>query len=180
MLSAATTAILCNPLATGFSHCLGRRLHMKIIRSARSTRLCGCRMRCAASPSGCVRKKGVNLQVRVGANVGDVVVRSIQTGEKQAEYTPIGHSISLTSRLQMLANPGSIAISDGLRKLVEGFFTLKALGPARVKGSSDLVNVYEVLGLGPLRTLAARGRAWADEVCRARARDLGDAPCGDL
>src|SRR5262244_3231996 len=68
-------------------------------------------------------EKGLNLQVRVGANVGDVVVRSIQTGEKKVEYTPIGHSISLASRLQTLANPGSIAITNGLLKLVEGYFT---------------------------------------------------------
>jgi class 3 adenylate cyclase len=101
-------------------------------------------------------EKGLNLQVRVGANVGDVVVRSIQTGESQVEYTPIGHSISLASRLQTLANPGSIAISDGLHKLVEGYFTLKPLGPARIKGSSEPVNVYEVLGLGPLRTRLQR------------------------
>jgi class 3 adenylate cyclase/tetratricopeptide (TPR) repeat protein len=101
-------------------------------------------------------EKGMNLQVRVGANVGEVVVRSIQTGERQAEYTPIGHSTSLASRLQALANPGSIAISDGLRKLAEGYFTLKALGPARIKGSSEPVNVYEVLGLGPLRTRLQR------------------------
>jgi class 3 adenylate cyclase/predicted ATPase len=104
-----------------------------------------------------MRSKGqAPLQVRIGANVGEVVVRSIQTGERQAEYTPIGHSISLASRLQTLANPGSIAISEGLRKLVEGYFTLKALGPARIKGSSEPVNVYEVVGLGPLRTRLQR------------------------
>jgi class 3 adenylate cyclase len=115
-------------------------------------------------------EKGINLQVRVGANVGDVVVRSIQTGERQVEYTPIGHSISLASRLQTLANPGSIAISDGLRKLVEGYFTLKALGPARIRGSSEPVNVYEVLGLGPLRTRLQRaaGRGLTKFVGRER------------
>jgi len=115
-------------------------------------------------------EKGMNLQVRVGANVGEVVVRSIQTGERQAEYTPIGHSTSLASRLQSLANPGSIAISDGLRKLVEGFFALKALGPARIKGSSEPVNVYEVLGLGPLRTRLQRaaGRGLTRFVGRTR------------
>ena len=115
-------------------------------------------------------EKGFNFQLRVGANVGDVVVRSIQTGESQVEYTPIGHSISLASRLQALANPGSIAISDGLRKLVEGYFTLKALGPARVKGSSEPVNVYEVLGLGPLRTRLQRaaGRGLTKFVGRQR------------
>jgi class 3 adenylate cyclase/tetratricopeptide (TPR) repeat protein len=115
-------------------------------------------------------EKGLNLQVRVGANVGDVVVRSIQTGESQVEYTPIGHSISLASRLQSLANPGSIAISDGLRKLVEGYFALKTLGPARIKGSSEPVNVYEVLGLGPLRTRLQRaaGRGLTKFVGRER------------
>src|SRR5229473_516703 len=71
-------------------------------------------------------EKGLNLQVRVGANAGEVVVRSIETGQ-HAEYTPIGHSTSLASRLQSLASPGSIAISEGLRKLIEGYFTLKAL-----------------------------------------------------
>ena len=115
-------------------------------------------------------EKGMNLQVRVGANVGEVVVRSIQTGERQAEYTPIGHSTSLASRLQSLANPGSIAISDGLHKLVDGYFALRALGPARIKGSSEPVNVYEVVGLGPLRTRLQRaaGRGLTKFVGRAR------------
>jgi predicted ATPase/class 3 adenylate cyclase len=97
-------------------------------------------------------EKGVNLQIRVGANVGEVVVRSIQTGARQVEYNALGHSISLASRLQALASPGAIAISDSLHKLVEGYFNLKALGPARIKGSSEPVNVFEVTGLGPLQT----------------------------
>jgi class 3 adenylate cyclase len=96
--------------------------------------------------------KGLNLQVRVGVNTGEVVVRSIKTDEAHTEYTPIGHSTSLASRLQVLAVPGSIAISETVRKLVEGYFALKAMGPARIKGVSEPVNVYEVTGLGPLRT----------------------------
>jgi predicted ATPase/class 3 adenylate cyclase len=96
--------------------------------------------------------KGVNLQVRVGVNSGEVVVRTIHTGEAHTEYAPIGHSTSLASRLQALAAPGSIAISDAVRKLVEGYFALKPIGPARIKGVSEPVEVYEVTGLGPLRT----------------------------
>ena len=96
--------------------------------------------------------KGVNLQVRVGVNTGEVVVRTIHTGEAHTEYAPIGHSTSLASRLQVLAAPGSIAISDAVRKLVEGYFALKPIGPARIKGVSEPVEVYEVTGLGPLRT----------------------------
>jgi class 3 adenylate cyclase len=101
-------------------------------------------------------EKGVNLQVRVGVNTGEVVVRSIHTDESHTEYTPIGHSTGLASRLQALASPGSIAISGTVRKLVEGYFTLKALGPARIKGVGEPVEVFEVTGLGPLRTRLQR------------------------
>jgi hypothetical protein len=67
-------------------------------------------------------------------------------------------------------SPGSIAISEGLRKLVEGYFTLKALGPARIKGTSEPINVYEVTGLGPLRTRLQRavGRGLTKFVGRER------------
>ena len=97
--------------------------------------------------------------MRVGANTGEVVVREIQTGDKHTEYTPIGHSTSVAARLQALAAPGSIAISEPVRKLVEGYFALKALGPARIKGVSEPVNIYEVTGLGPLRTRLERSAA---------------------
>ncbi len=96
--------------------------------------------------------KGINLQARVGVNTGEVVVRSIQTGDGHAEYTPIGHSTGLAARLQTLANPGAVVISESLRRLAEGYFQLKLLGPARIKGVNEPVELFEVTGLGPLRT----------------------------
>ena len=92
------------------------------------------------------------LEIRIGVNTGEVVVRSIRTDDVHTEYTPIGHSTSLAARMQTLAPTGSIAITEATRKLTEGYFDLKSLGPARVKGVSEPVNVYEVLGLGALRT----------------------------
>ena len=92
------------------------------------------------------------IEVRIGANTGEAVVRSIRTGELHTEYTPIGHATSLAARMQALAPTGSIAITENTRRFVEGYFELKPLGPTRVKGLSDLINVYEVVGLGPLRT----------------------------
>src|SRR5712691_11167391 len=96
------------------------------------------------------------LQVRVGVNTGEVVVRSLQTSAHHTEYTPIGHSTSLAARLQTLAIPGSTVISGYTRGFVEGYFQLKSLGPTRVKGVSEPVEVYEVTGLGPLRTRLQR------------------------
>ena len=92
------------------------------------------------------------FEIRVGLNTGEMVVRSVQTGEHRAEYTPIGHSTSLAARMQALAPTGSIAVSEHTQKLVEGYFAFNALGPTRVKGVSEPVNVYELIGLGPLRT----------------------------
>ena len=103
-----------------------------------------------------VAEGGSPIQGRVGINTGEVVVRSIQTGEGQVEYTPIGHTSNLASRMQTVAPVGSIAISENTRRLCEGYFVLKALGPTRVKGVSGPVNVYEVTGLGPLRTRLQR------------------------
>src|SRR5215470_16249435 len=65
-------------------------------------------------------EKGINLLVRVGVNTGEVVVRSLQTGGAHTEYTPIGHSTSLASRLQALASPGAVLMSEMVRRLVEG------------------------------------------------------------
>src|ERR1700730_7200998 len=92
------------------------------------------------------------IEVRIGVNTGEVVVRSIRTADAHTEYTPIGHSTSLAARMQTLAPTGSIAITEATRKFTAGYFELKALGPTRVKGVSEPVNVYEVLGIGALRT----------------------------
>src|ERR1700733_14749422 len=49
------------------------------------------------------------LEIRIGVNTGEVVVRSIRTDDVHTEYTPIGHSTSLAARMQTLAPTGSIA-----------------------------------------------------------------------
>src|SRR5277367_1683559 len=96
------------------------------------------------------------IEIRVGVNTGEVVVRSIATGATQVEYTPIGHTTNLASRLQSIARTGSIVVSEATRKLCEGYFILKPLGPTKLKGVSERINVYEVTGLGPLRTRLQR------------------------
>jgi predicted ATPase/class 3 adenylate cyclase len=113
------------------------------------------------------------IQGRVGINTGEVVVRSIQTGAGQVEYTPIGHTTNLASRMQTAAPVGSIAVSEATRRLCEGYFVLKPLGATKVKGVSDPVNIYEVTSLGPLRTRLQRsaGRGLTKFVGREREMD---------
>ena len=133
-------------------------------------RRCGCRRNCERYSAKRLREAELPIEARVGVNTGEVVVRSITTGAGHTEYTPIGHTTNLASRMQALAPTGSIAISEQTRKLVEGYFLLKPLGPTRVKGVSEPVNVYEVTGLGPLRTRLQRaaGRGLTKFVGRER------------
>ncbi len=102
---------------------------------------------------------GTPLEARVGINTGEVVVRTLTTADGHTEYTPIGHTANLASRMQVIAPTGSIAITEHTRRLVEGYFQLKSRGPSRVKGLAEPINVYEVTGLGPLRTRLQRAAA---------------------
>jgi predicted ATPase len=110
------------------------------------------------------------IEIRVGVNSGEVVVRSIRTGPAQAEYTPIGHTTNLAARLQPVARTGSIVVSENTRKLTEGYFQFRSLGGVRVKGIAEPINVHEVTGLGVLRTRLERavGRGLTRFVGRAR------------
>ncbi|MBI3756658.1 MAG: AAA family ATPase [Deltaproteobacteria bacterium] len=95
---------------------------------------------------------GAPLAMRVGVNTGEVVVRSIRKDDLHTDYVPVGHSTNLAARMEQMATPGSILITEYTRKLVEGYFELKGLGAATIKGVEAPLAVYEVLGAGPLRT----------------------------
>jgi predicted ATPase/class 3 adenylate cyclase len=100
----------------------------------------------------------IPVEARVGVNTGEVVVRTIETGG-HTEYTPVGHVTNLAARMQTAAPTGSIAASEATRRLCEGYFIFRDLGRTEVKGLSEPIKVYEVVGAGSLRShfeLAAR------------------------
>jgi class 3 adenylate cyclase/predicted ATPase len=98
------------------------------------------------------REHGITVLIRVGVNTGEAVVRSIRTDNLHTDYVPIGHATSVAARLESLAAPGSILVSEPTYRLTEGYFEFRSLGAAQVKGVSRPVPIYEVLGVGPLRT----------------------------
>src|SRR5216683_2129886 len=97
-----------------------------------------------------LKKQGRSgVEVRIGINTGEVVLRLIHTGG-HTEYTPVGHVANLAARMQTVAPTAGIVISEDTRHLVEGYFELRGLGPTEVKGVEEPINVYEVIGAGPL------------------------------
>jgi class 3 adenylate cyclase len=89
------------------------------------------------------RERGLKLQMRIGINTGTVVVGRIGT-DLHMEYTAIGDTINLAARLQTIARPGSVLISDATYKGVAGFFETLELGELEIRGHAP-VRAFEVL-----------------------------------
>jgi class 3 adenylate cyclase len=95
---------------------------------------------------------GVSLAMRVGVNTGEVLMRSIAKGDFRTDYVPVGHATNVAARMEQMATPGSIVITEHTKKLIEHYFELSMLGAAHIKGVDAPLNVYEVVGAGPLHT----------------------------
>jgi len=95
------------------------------------------------------RQGRAGVEVRIGINTGEVVMRSVQTGG-HTEYSPVGHVINLASRMQSVAPSDAVVVSEETRRLVEGYFELRALGPTKLKGIAGAIDIYEVIGAGAL------------------------------
>jgi class 3 adenylate cyclase len=106
------------------------------------------------------RAYGVTVQIRVGLNTGEVIVRSMR-GDFHLDYAAIGQATHLASRMEQAALPGSVVMTRNTLRLAEGYVQTRALGPVPIKGLSDPVDLYELIGFGPSRTrfqtAAARG-----------------------
>jgi hypothetical protein len=97
------------------------------------------------------RSDGVRVQIRVGLNSGEVVVRSIGS-DLRMEYSAVGRTTYLAARMEQLAAPGSIQLTAETLRLVEGLVEVNPLGPVPIKGLSEPVEVFELVATGAART----------------------------
>jgi class 3 adenylate cyclase/tetratricopeptide (TPR) repeat protein len=95
--------------------------------------------------------RGVELQLRLGLNSGLVVVGRIGD-DLRMDYTAVGDTTHLASRVQGAAEPGTLLITEATHRLVEGYISSEALGSITVKGRSEPTRVYRVIGRRPART----------------------------
>jgi class 3 adenylate cyclase/tetratricopeptide (TPR) repeat protein len=106
------------------------------------------------------QRRGIGFHVRVGLNSGEVVVGRIGD-DARMEYTALGHTVGLAQRMEAMAEPGHVYLTEHTARLTAGFFRLRDLGACVVKGASDPVRVHVLEGSGPRRRGLARwpGRA---------------------
>ena len=91
------------------------------------------------------------LKIRVGINSGEIVICAISK-DLYMEYTVVGETAHLAARMEQIAAPGSILTTTTTIRLAEGYVTARSLGPQPIKGLSEPVEVYELMGVGPAQT----------------------------
>ncbi len=88
---------------------------------------------------------GRHVRFGIGLNTGEAVAGYIGTPE-QLSYTAIGDAVNVAARLQASAAPGEVLISEATYRRVQHVFEAQCLGPLEVKGRSEPVTAYRVLG----------------------------------
>jgi class 3 adenylate cyclase/tetratricopeptide (TPR) repeat protein len=121
------------------------------------------------------RDKGIDMRLRIGVNTGLVVVGRIGDNLRM-DYTAQGDTTNLAARLQALAEPGTILVSEPTYRLTQGYFTFQSLGARQIKGHTP-VPVFEVSGrqAGRSRIDVAAESGLTSFVGRRRELDLLEA-----
>ena len=90
-------------------------------------------------------KSGLDFKLRIGLNSGPVIVGSIGD-DLRMDYTAIGDTVNLASRMEGMAEPGTILVSDITYKRVGQFFKFEPLGKVTVKGKEAPLDAYKLTG----------------------------------
>jgi class 3 adenylate cyclase/tetratricopeptide (TPR) repeat protein len=98
------------------------------------------------------REHGVVLRFRVGLNTGLVVVGAI-SDNLSMDYTAMGDTVNLASRMEQLADPGAVFLSDSTYQAVRDYVECEPMGALEVKGKSEPVVAYRAV-----REMATRSR----------------------
>ena len=86
-----------------------------------------------------------DLNIRIGINTGQITAGNIGS-PKRMEYTVLGDTVNVASRLESIAEPNQILIGEETYKRIKGKFKTKEVGLRKLKGKSQDLRVYEVLG----------------------------------
>jgi class 3 adenylate cyclase/tetratricopeptide (TPR) repeat protein len=94
---------------------------------------------------------GIDFSMRIGLNSGPVVVGSIGD-DLRMDYTAVGDTTNLASRMQNMAEPGIILISESTHRLIRDYFEFKSLGKVMVKGKEKPQESFELIKTAEITT----------------------------
>ena len=94
---------------------------------------------------------GVEFKMRVGLNSGPVIVGAIGD-DLRMDYTAVGDTTNLGSRMESMAGPGTILVSGNTHRLARDFFEFESLGKIEVKGKKEPQEAFELIKAGEVGT----------------------------
>ena len=94
---------------------------------------------------------GMDFKLRIGLNSGPVIVGAIGN-DLRMDYTAVGDTTNLGSRMESMAKPGTILVSGNTHRLVRDFFEFKVLGKLKIKGKGEPQQAFELLKAGEVET----------------------------
>ena len=118
------------------------------------------------------REHGVRVRLRIGLNTGSVVVGRIGD-DLRMDYTANSNVVHLASRMQSLAEPGTIVITEDTHQAVADEVRAERFGPVEVRGQREPVVVYKVTGRAPWRNRLEMRAAQGLTALVGRNRELG-------
>jgi len=101
-----------------------------------------------AAYAAALRRRDVRVQIRVGINSGEVIVRAVGS-DLRWDYTAVGMPTHIAARMEQIAAPGAILATRETLKLVEAEVRARSLGQVSIKGVPEGLQAYEILGLHP-------------------------------
>src|ERR1700730_17192424 len=117
-------------------------------------------------------RDGVDLQLRVGLNSGEVIVGEIGSGP--FGYTAVGEQVGMAQRMESVAPPGGVMLSASTARLVEGAATIGDAELVRIKGAEKPLAAHRLLGIGDRHHAVGRaesnlvGRRWEMSAVEVR------------
>ena len=97
------------------------------------------------------KRHQINCRYRIGLNTGPVVVGNI-TDDRALEYTAVGDTVNLASRMETLAEPGEIYMTEATFKAVRDYYECERVGDLKIKGKQRPVTAYRVVREKPVHT----------------------------
>ena len=122
---------------------------------------------------GVRQAEGVVVEIRVGLNSGEVLVRSIGS-DLRVDYTAVGQTTHLAARMEQMATPGTIAVTADTLALADGYVEVAPLGSVPVRGLPGTVNVYELTAAAPVRSRFHAAASHGLTSFVGRANELAD------
>ncbi len=97
------------------------------------------------------KEYGIEFAMRMGLNSGPVIVGAIGD-DLRMDYTAVGDTTNLASRMESLAQPGTVLLSKNTHRLIKDYFDVKSLGKVEVKGKAEPQEVFELIKAGGATT----------------------------